>query len=248
MKHTKLGLVSVSFRGKSPEEILVAAKNTGLSFIEWGSDVHLPKDELKTAENIAKQQEQCGIRCSSYGTYFRLGVHANSELSDYAKVAKILGTNVLRVWCGVKNSEEYTDDEKQEFFAVCKNAAEIASRNGVVLCMECHNDTYTNRMEAAIELMREVNSESFKMYWQPNQYRTEEENLCYAKAIAPYTVNIHVFNWKGDGKYPLCKAKDIWQGYLSHFGGEETLLLEFMPDDNIESLKTEVEALKEIVE
>ena len=107
--------------------------------------------------------------------------------------------------------------------------------------------TYTNTKESALELMQAVASKHFGMYWQPNQFRSEEENLACAKAIAPYTVNIHVFNWKEQEKYPLRKAKGIWREYLSCFEGGRNLLLEFMPDDKPESLKCEAEALKEIV-
>ena len=96
------------------------------------------------------------------------------------------------------------------------------------------------------ELMQAVNSESFRMYWQPNQYRTEEENLAYATLLPPYTTHIHVFNWKEKEKYPLREAKDIWSAYLACFGNN-TLLLEFMPDGKLEALETEAAALKEIV-
>ena len=36
----KCGLVSVSFRNNTVEEIVKAVKYAGLSCIEWGSDVH----------------------------------------------------------------------------------------------------------------------------------------------------------------------------------------------------------------
>ena len=38
----KFGLVSVSFRELGVDEIITAAKNAGLSCIEWCSDVHAP--------------------------------------------------------------------------------------------------------------------------------------------------------------------------------------------------------------
>ena len=37
-----LGVVSVSFRQHTPEEILEATRAAGLSYIEWGSDVYAP--------------------------------------------------------------------------------------------------------------------------------------------------------------------------------------------------------------
>ena len=240
-----LGLCSISFRKHTPEEILRAMKEVGLSVIEWGSDVHCPPEK---AEELAALQTRYGIKCCSYGTYFRLGVMPICELVQYIKAAKALGADVLRLWCGNKNSEDYTESEKKALFAACKAAAEIAEEEGVTLCMECHNNTYTNVKEAAVELMQAVSSMHFRMYWQPSQFRSEEENIEYAKLIAKHTVNIHVFNWKGKEKYPLSEAKDIWKKYLSCFGGGGNLLLEFMPDGQITSLKKETAALKEITE
>ncbi len=239
------GLCSISFRQHTPEEILQAMKAAELSTIEWGSDVHCPP---KTAKEIAKLQKQYDIRCCSYGTYFRLGVTPIEELKEYITAAKTLGTNVQRLWCGDKNSEEYSAEEKELLFSACKVAAKIAETEDVTLCMECHNGTYTNNKESAIELMENVNSKHFRMYWQPNQLRSEEENILYAKQISPYTENIHVFNWMGNEKYPLADAKDIWKRYLSCFDDNKNLLLEFMPDDKIETLQGEADALKEITE
>lgn len=238
-----LGLCSISFRKYTPEEILQAMKEAELSVIEWGSDVHCPPE---AAQEIAELQNRYSIKCGSYGTYFRLGNTPICELEQYIKAAKTLGTNVLRLWCGDKNSQDYTESEKEALFAACKAAAGIAETEGVILCMECHNNTYTNTKESALELMQTVNSSAFRMYWQPNQDQTEEENLAYAKLISSHTVHIHVFNWKGKEKYPLSEAMGIWRKYLSCFDGEKNLLLEFMPDDKIESLNGEAEALKEI--
>lgn len=239
-----LGLCSASFRNHAPEEILRAMKAAELSVIEWGSDVHCPPEK---AEALAALQKRHGIKCSSYGTYFRLGVTPICELEQYIRAAKTLGTDILRLWCGNKNSEDYTEGEKEELFLACKAAAKLAEAEGVILCMECHGKTYTNAKEAALELMQTVDSRHFRMYWQPNQHRTEEENIAYAKVIAAYTVNIHVFNWKGKEKYPLAAAKDIWREYLSCFDGHKNLLLEFMPDGKLETLGEEAAALKELV-
>ena len=245
--NSKLGLVSVSFRQLSVLEIIKLIKAEGMSLVEWGSDVHAPIDDIEKLEQIAELQKEYGIKCSSYGTYFKVGTTPIEELESYIKAAKILGTNVLRIWCGDKDSENYSESEKQKLFEECKKLSEIAEQNVVVLCLECHGWTYTNRLSSALEVMEAVNSDSFKMYWQPNQFRSYEENLEYAEKIAKYTVNIHVFNWDGEDKFPLIEAKEKWQEYLKKFSGNENLLLEFMPDGKPESLTTEYAALKEIV-
>jgi len=240
----KLGLVSVSFRDKSPREILQAMADCGLGYIEWGSDVHCPPEQ---AEEIADLQNQYGVVCCSYGTYFRLDVTTLEELPQYIRAAKCLGTDILRLWCGDRHPERYAPEEREALFSQCRQAAKMAEQAGVTLCMECHMKTYTETKEGALELMEAVASPAFRMYWQPNQYRTEEENLESARLLAPYTRHIHVFHWKGKEKYPLLEAKAAWQRYLSCFRGRHCLLLEFMPDGKLQSLPAEAAALKEIV-
>ena len=243
----ELGLVSVSFRSHSPEEILKAMKKAGLTCIEWGSDIHAPCNDIENLKKLAQMQEEYGIGCCAYGTYFRLGVTPMEELPMYIQGAKLLGTDILRLWCGDQNSEDYSQDEKENLFTQCRIAADMAASAGVILCMECHNKTYTNRKTAALELMKAVDSPNFQMYWQPNQYRTPEENLDYAKAIAPYTKHLHVFNWEEKLRFPLKEAKDLWRQYLACFSGDHKLLLEFMPDNGLDSLSEEAKALQEII-
>lgn len=243
-----LGLVSISFRNLSPEEIIGEVKNAGLACIEWGSDVHAPKDNPGRLEAIAGLQKENGIFCSSYGTYFRLGKDDTAELYEYIDAAKILGTNILRLWCGTKALSEYSSEEEAFLLEECRKAAKIAEENGVVLCMECHNGTYTDRKEGAIRLMKEINSPAFRMYWQPNQFCDSEENKKYARLISSFTKNIHVFNWNEAARFPLGEAVDLWKEYLSYFNKNQILLLEFMPDDNISSLKTEADSLRKITE
>lgn len=242
--HEKLGLVSISFRHHTPREILETMKSCGLRYIEWGSDVHAPAEK---AEEVAALTKEFGIECCSYGTYFRLGTTPLTELESYIVAAKILGTKILRLWCGNKNSQDYTEEESQALFSICKEAALIAERSGVVLCMECHNNTYTNTKESAYRLMQAVGSKNFRMYWQPNQYRAKAENLEYAALLAPYTEHLHVFNWEATEKYPLREAVDQWKKYVACFPDGRYCLLEFMPDDRLASLQEEVRALREIV-
>lgn len=243
-----LGLVSVSFRSLSPEVIIKKAKKAGLSCIEWGSDVHAPYNDKEKLKSISELQKKEGIFCSSYGTYFRLGVNDTAQIPNYAEAARILGTDILRVWCGNKGSQEYTEEEKSFLVSECRTAAELAEKNGVTLCLECHNNTFTDTKEAAIFLMKSINSPFFRMYWQPNQFVSEEENLSYVRLLSSFTKHVHVFNWKGDNRYKLKESICLWKKYLSFFTYDRTLLLEFMPDDSIESLNEEALALKEIAE
>ena len=80
---------------------------------------------------------------------------------------------------------------------------------------------------------------------QPNQFKTVENNILYAKFASDITKSIHVFNWEGKNKYPLEDAKEVWKKYLECFE-KGVLLLEFMPDNDIATLKREADTLKKI--
>ena len=242
----QIGLVSISFRKLPPEQIITAAKNAGLQCIEWGSDVHAPCTDADQLEKLAALQKAYGIACCSYGTYFRLGQTPIEELQAYIDAAKLLQPDVLRLWCGTKSGEDYTSGETEALLEQCRQAAAIAEQNGVILCMECHKHTYTQRCEDAINLIEAINSPHFRTYWQPFQWQSVEENLNYARRIAPFTHHLHVFQWKGEQRFSLADGMDEWRAYLSCFSLPRTLLLEFMPDDDLSSLPYEAMQLKQI--
>ena len=85
------------------------------------------------------------------------------------------------------------------------------------------------------------------MYLQPNQLKTLEQNIKYAELVSPYCKRVHVFNWDGNDKYKLSLAENTWKKYVEILKNTDTYLLEFMPDDKIESLKDDADALFNIV-
>ena len=241
------GLVSITFRDHTPAKIALAAYKFGLKYIEWGSDIHAPCGDIQHLQFIAGLHDTFDISCCSYGTYFRLGHSPITDLPQYIEAAKILGTNVLRLWAGRKKATDCSKEERDHLFAECRKAAKLAEANDVIICLECHRRSYTETMEGALELMKEIDSPNFRMYWQPNPDISLEDNLDYIRTLDPYITHIHVFNWTADQRHPLYTGIDTWKNYLSELSGDHHLLLEFMPDDRIQSLESEADALKEII-
>lgn len=241
------GLTSISFRDCSPEEIITAAVRSGIQGIEWGSDIHAPCQEDPQLRQIVDLQNQYGIPCCSYGTYFRLGFTPVEELLQYIRAAKILGSNILRLWAGRKKAPDCTEEERAHLFDQCRKAAKLAEEQGVTLCLECHRRSYTETKEGALELMQAIDSPSFRMYWQPNPDISLSENLAYISLLNPYITHIHVFHWTAQQRLPLREGMAEWKQYLSALSGNHALLLEFMPDDRMESLSAEADALHQIM-
>ena len=176
-----------------------------------------------------------------------MGTNRPEEIKPYISAAKILGTNILRIWCGCQGSERCRKCGKHNLFDEAMQLTKIAEEENVILCLEFHPNTFSDCMESSLQVMKSVNSPHFKMYWQPNQFESFGANITEAKALADYVENIHVFNWFGSDRFPLADAVDKWKEYANIFKGDRYMLLEFVPDNKIESLKIEAEALMKIV-
>ncbi|MNI10046.1 hypothetical protein D3C73_631400 [compost metagenome] len=55
----RTGLVSVTFRRLSVEEIVMMVQKAGLQDIEWGGDIHVPHGNFQRAHEVAKLTHDC---------------------------------------------------------------------------------------------------------------------------------------------------------------------------------------------
>ena len=235
------GLVSISFRRYSVDEIIAACRRAGLRWIEWGSDVHVPAGNLAIADEVAAKMRAEGLTPAAYGSYFRLGQHTPAEFVPYIESAKHLGAGVIRVWGGTKGSAKTTEEERAKLVADARAIAGMAEAAGLVVTLECHGDTLTDHYESGIAFYEAVDHPALRAYWQPNQHMDEAYNLTAAKLYAPRAECLHVFHWSATARHPLSEGREIWGTYLNIFRPEAKareigLLLEFMHDDRLETL------------
>ena len=245
-----LGLVSISFRKNTVEEILDACLKAGLSAIEWGSDVHVPVGDLARAAEVKGLTEKAGMTVAAYGSYYKLGEEGNDEakMRAYLATAKALGAPMMRIWGGKTSSDRLLKAQKAAFVAEMKQLAAIAKEYGVTVCLECHRDTLTDEYHNTLAFLEAVGADNVGCLWQPLQSRTEGYNLDAAAAHAAFSRHIHVFHWDSDTRYPLAEGVSVWQRYLTPFLGTDTnLMLEFMHDDRLSSLGETADALRAIV-
>ncbi|MDD4413768.1 MAG: TIM barrel protein [Oscillospiraceae bacterium] len=243
------GLVSVSFRKESPEAIISAVCHAGLDGIEWGGDIHVPPGDIKNAARIGLLTEEAGLKSFAYGSYYRLGQSARPEenFKRTAETALALGAPVIRIWAGVKGSNETAPDSRAAMEQEVSKLAEIADRYKADIALECHPGTLTDDWKSSLDFIHTVNHPRVKLYWQPNQFHDEAYNRMAACELAPYTINLHVFHWDAQRRYPLSDGCAAWNTYLKPFQSQQNrygLLLEFMHDDRMESLADTAATLK----
>jgi len=249
----KTGLVSVSFRNESPKTIISATSRAGLSGIEWGGDIHVPPTDLNNARHINRMTTDEGLLIHAYGSYYRLGSHSPpyDEFKRTIETACELEAPTIRIWAGATGSVETLPKLRTSMTEEAQLLGELAEGYGINIALECHNDTLTDDWRASLDFIKTVNHPRIKMYWQPNQKHDKTYNLQAATELANHTVNVHVFHWDTQKRYPLASGSDIWLKYIDIFkktGQEHVFMLEFMHDNRLETLQSTAETLLSWVE
>ncbi len=189
MNSFKIGVASVTFRNKTVSEIVEIARKAGVDYMEWGADVH-----VKTAEDAQKARELCdfsGIKICSYGSYYRVGSCDNVQWEQICKNAQILGASSVRVWLGEKDSEKMSEDEYKVLFEDLKSICETAEKYNLLVCPECHDNTFNNNTHAIIKLRNELNKDNFRTYFQSRYFRLNYD-IDRIERTFDFIENVHV--------------------------------------------------------
>lgn len=246
------GMVSVTFRGFDIAGIVDAASRAGLDGIEWGGDVHVPHGNLDAARRAAALCADTGLRCFSYGSYYRAG--KNTDRTAVIETALALGAPNIRIWTGTRGSAETSTSEREAVISDIADFAAEAKKAGLTVSFEWHGGTLTDDPSSAMRLLDELgNPPNVFLYWQPNQFKSLDYNLDALRLASPSLLHVHVFNWEGSKKYPLRNDGGVWRQYLdvirtsSAPGSKHGLFLEFSPDDTLDAFLDDADYLKSLL-
>ncbi len=228
----RAGLVSITFRKKTPREIVELMKRAGLSQVEWGGDVHVRPGAGNAAE-VRRMTEGEGLRVSAYGSYYRL---EENDFGPWLDEAEALGAPVIRVWAGRKGSAETDEHEREMLVRTLNDCVRQAAERSIVVSLEYHPGTLTDSRDSVRRLMEES---AVSFHWQPRWDWTEEERLAALKEVAPRLTCIHTFTWRhteqGIIRLPLSDGMEMWKKVLP-VSANAPMLLEFVENDSDEAL------------
>lgn len=241
----KSGLVSVTFRRKTPEEICELCTKAGLKAIEWGGDVHVPAGDFDTAWRVRELSAQYGIEICAYGSYY----HAGDEMEEFMRsleTAEELGAPVMRIWCGRRGSGQADDEYRQVICENLRSICGIAAERDIDIALEFHSGTLTDDIESVRRLLDETaDIENLRFYWQPRWDWTEEMRLAALELVKPRIAYVHTFTWEHTPdiiRLDLDKGEEMWKKALNILGNGYALL-EFVVDDSDEALVKDAAAL-----
>ncbi|MEA2068423.1 MAG: sugar phosphate isomerase/epimerase family protein [Verrucomicrobiota bacterium] len=237
----KSGMCSVTFRDKTPEEIIDLVVEAGLDGIEWGADKHVPPTDLENAKRVGQLTRAAGLEVASYGSYYFAFDRPGDPLADFTPeidAAIALGASVIRIWAG-----SFAIEKTPEYFrAVAGQSrafAEAAQAAGIKIAYEFHANTFTETLEGTLKLIEAVNHPNLYTYWQPPHGSGLEQRLEELATLKDRLLNLHVFHWTSNPephtRLPLAEGSKAWNTCLAaadESGTERYALLEFVRDDD----------------
>jgi sugar phosphate isomerase/epimerase len=239
-----------SFPDDTPENGLARLRAYGFEGIElWPNFL-----EQWGIEHWAKALNDNGMRCFQLCPYFNF-VHGEEKivasrkmLHDYLEAAKALNCARLRVFTGppwgdgVVGAHEATEAQWQSAIDSLREFCEIAAREGVELCLECHEGSLMEDASSTMRLIESVGHPNLTVNLQLPLLN--EEWQVSLEALAIYTTHIHIHNWTqglGEGELTyLAKGVFDWEPvirYLLELNRQVCLSVEH-PDHGEGSWKT----------
>ena len=185
-----IGFTSTSFRQiKKLEKIVEIAVRAKADCIEWGGDIHVTN--IETAKKAKKLCDEAGIIICSYGSYYRVGSKKAEEWKNICEIAKTLGASSVRVWLGNEDSEKTDSDAYKTLVEDGKNICAVAENYGLIVCPECHDNTFNNSTDAFLKIHKDIDRDNFKTYFQ-SRYRRLEYDLDRIQRTAFCTESMHI--------------------------------------------------------
>lgn len=249
------GLASVTFRKKSPQEIIHLALGASMKCIEWGSDFHVPVGDLDNAGRIRNWTEAAGLRVSSYGSYYIAGETEDSNKHLFDQVlatAEALGAPLIRIWAGQFGSRDSSPGYRESVISETRTLADKAKFKGKHLAFEFHENTLNDGYEACYSLLKEIAHPQVNTLWQPIHGVGPDVNGDGIKIILPWIVGVHVFHWwpAAEARMPLKKGYKDWKYYLkllAKISDDIPGTLEFVQDDSPEQFLSDAQTWLELI-
>jgi sugar phosphate isomerase/epimerase len=246
------GLVSITFRKLTANEVIDLAKKAGLAGIEWGGDIHVPHGQVGVAREVAHRTRDAGLACSAYGSYYRLGTPGPDAFPEILQTAVALGTRIIRVWPGSAGSAESDASTRDRVAADGRAIAAQAADAGLTIACEWHGNTLTDTADSAAALFGAVDHPSFQTYWQPPNKTPADACLENLESALPRLAGLHVFHWDEQtvDRRPLSEGASRWRQYLTRAAAAPATtepryaMLEFVRDDDPSQFFCDAETLK----
>jgi len=262
------GICSLTLKTLSPEDVILFVAANRLQAIEWWAGGHVLPGETARAAEVGRLTREAGLRISSYGSYYRVGVSeaGGMPFAGVLDSAAALGAPTIRVWAGTKNAEDADPALVASVVEDSRRIADLAAKQGISITFEFHGGTLTNTNDNARRFAEQVPHGNVFFSWQPPHGFPVEHALAGLDALLSRLSTVHVYHWTigsyeknlfNDServpawpadfhRHPLEDGRDRWQSYFDRVrttGRDHCALLEFVRGDTVEQAQADAAEL-----
>ena len=154
----RAGLCTIADKTKSATEMIDLATEAGAEAVEiWSrpDQISYPID-LSQLDRIREHAAERNIVISALGSYLGNQTELAGEfltIENEVTIARALGTDLIRVWPGDRNFDEYEEDELSFLCSEIYAWGDTAAESGIRIVMERHNNTILNRWEGIDQVL-----------------------------------------------------------------------------------------------
>lgn len=267
------GICSVTLGNKSVSEIIEITKKANLKAIEWSGNMHVPHGSLEAAARVNKLMKQSKLECSSYGSYYKVGVSENEGLpfKHVLSSAQYLEVPTIRVWAGNSDMDKTDTAQINHILAETDRIASMAGYHDISITFEFHGNTLTNSNHSALKLSQMIYHPNVLFSWQQPHGFSLEHCVEGIQSLREKLSTIHVYYWtigsydknlKNSEDYELVWPDDYfvhpledginrWEAYLEAIdqsGKDHYALLEFVKEDRVEQVIEDAATLNSMLE
>ena len=153
----------------------------------------------------------------------------------------------IRIWLGKKNSQVTSEDAYKHLVENTKKMCDIAAEYGLIVCPECHDNTFNNNTDAILRFIGDLQRDNFKTYFQSRYFRMEYD-LDRIDRTYDYIKDVHV-SYRDLKREQLFRKKD--KNYLDALlkklkskGFDGIVMIEFVSGSNEKNFTKDTKKLK----
>ena len=194
-------------------ELLRPVAEAGFSMLEvW--QYHVSRESEAVIRELRKLGDSLGLSFPIIGIYPKLhlsGVERQREFDLFEKItgyAKILGADIVKIFAGAKGTDHLEEAEYNRSLEFLAGIVDTAEKNELLVTSEMHKKTLLDSLEAAQKLIRRINSSSFRICFQPLDFRSTDRAIRDYSVLAAHVRHVH-YQGRHNGKMELLKNSDI---------------------------------------
>jgi sugar phosphate isomerase/epimerase len=220
------------------ERLLAPIAQTGFRFIEiWQH--HVSEEPEPQINAIRKIGTSLGLSFPVVGLYpqlhlegeeFRRESERTNRLLNYAKM---LGADIVKIFVGTRDSAFIAAGEYERSVEAMRQMTNQAEALDLTITGETHQKTLFDTVSSCRRFMKDVNSDRFKICFQPFDQRSTDQALKDYELVAKDVIHVHYQGRKGDSIDLLensdLDCKRLTQA-LAHEGFSGYICIEFTKD------------------